>query len=325
MNKKVILAGLAAIVVASAGYAWYQGRARSEPLRLSGNVDIRTVNLSFRVAGRLKALHVDEGAQVRAGDLLGELDDQSYRIALKDASANLAAVEARRELYRHGARHEDIEQAKANVDARQAALLNAEQALARQKLLTGTGAAARRVLDDAQAQRDQAAAQWVAARQQSQELIQGFRKEEVAEANANAERAAAVMDNAQLQLADTVLRTPSPGTILTRAVEPGTVLGAGSTVFTLSLNEPVWIRAYVSEPELGQIAPGTKVRIRSDSSARTYDGIVGFVSPNAEFTPKTVETSDLRTALVYRLRVIVQNPDASLRQGMPVTVTLDGR
>jgi len=103
------------------------------------------------------------------------------------------------------------------------------------------------------------------------------------------------------------------------------MLSAGSTVFTLSLDAPVWVRAYVGETDLGRVPPGTQVHVRSDSSSRSYDGIVGFVSPEAEFTPKNVETRDLRTALVYRLRVVVQNPDAALRQGMPVTVTLAGK
>jgi HlyD family secretion protein len=325
MNRKILVLVIALAVLVFAGSAYYLTRSGDERLRLSGNVDIRTVNLSFRVAGRLKALHVDEGAKVHAGDLLGELDDQPNRIALNDARANLAALEARRALYHHGSRPEDVEQARANAEARRASLLNAEQILARQTQLIGTGAAARRALDDAQAQRDQAAAQLLAARQQYQELRKGFRKEEVAEADANAEHATAARNSAQLQLADTVLRSPSDGTILTRAVEPGTMLSAGSTVFTLSLDAPVWIRAYVGEPELGRVPPGTRVRVRSDSSSRDYDGIVGFVSANAEFTPKNVETGDLRTALVYRLRIIVQNPDASLRQGMPVTVTLSGQ
>jgi HlyD family secretion protein len=323
MKRKIIVIVVALLVFAGCGY--YLTRSSDARLRLSGNVDIRTVNLSFRVAGRLKALQVDEGATVHAGDLLAELDDQPYRNALNDARANLAAAEARMALYHHGSRAEDIEQAKANVDAREAALLNAEQILERQKQLSGTGAAARRALEDAQAQRDQAAAQLVAARQQHQALRKGFRKEEVAEADANAQRANAARDSAQLQLADTVLRSPSAGTILTRAVEPGTMLGAGATVFALSLNAPVWVRAYVNEPELGRVPPGTRVQLRSDSSSRAYEGIVGFVSPNAEFTPKNVETSDLRTALVYRLRIIVHNPDAALRQGMPVTVTLAGQ
>ena len=105
--------------------------------------------------------------------------------------------------------------------------------------------------------------------------------------------------------------------------EPGAIVAAGATVYTLSLIDPVWIRAYVSEPQLGRIAPGMKVQVFTDSApGKPYNGQIGYISPVAEFTPKTVETADLRSDLVYRLRVVVTNPDRSLRQGMPVTVRL---
>lgn len=323
MKRQALIIGLLiAALLAGGGYAWRQRQLSQERLSLSGNVDIREVSLSFRVAGRLSSLNVDEGASVRAGTVLGELDAAPYRNALRDAEAALAAAQARQALYRSGPRREDIEQAQANLDARRAAQLNAEQTYQRQRQLADTGASAQRALDDARAQRDQAAAQAEAARQQWQALKHGYRKEEIAEADANAERATAQLAQAKLQLSDTRLLAPADGIILTRAVEPGSMLPAGGAVFTLSLTRPVWVRAYVSEPDLGRVAPGTKVKVRSDGRAQPYDGVVGFVSPSAEFTPKNVETQDLRTALVYRLRVVVQNPDAALRQGMPVTVTL---
>jgi HlyD family secretion protein len=287
---------------------------------LSGNVDIRQVNLSFRVGGKLKKLRVDEGAQVKAGDVLGLLDNQPYQIALMEAEANQAALEARRTLYQKGYRQEDIAQAKDTLAARLAAQRNAEQILLRQEKLIGTGANSVRNLDDAQSNYGQGIAQANAARQHYLALQRGFRKEEIDEAEANYQRATAQLQNAALQLADTVLRAPADGIILTRAVEPGTVLNAGSSVLTLSLTAPVWVRAYVGEPDLGKVAPGTKVKVFTDSRREPYNGVIGFVSPTSEFTPKNVETTNLRTALVYRLRVVIDQPDQQLRQGMPVTV-----
>ncbi|PRC90699.1 secretion protein HlyD [Solimicrobium silvestre] len=322
MNKKIVVAIILVTVCLVAGFALYQTRHQSEELQFSGNVDIRQVNVAFRVGGRLKTLQVDEGAQVKAGDVLGELDDQPYRIALADAQANNAALEAHNMLYKKGYRKEDIQQAKANLNTRLAALLNASQLLQRQQKITGTGAGSQRSLDDAQSGYDQATAQVDAARQQYLALSHGYRPEEIAEVAANRQRAAAQLNNAELQLADTVLKAPSNGIILTRAVEPGSMLTAGSTALTLSLTEPVWVRAYVAEPDLGKVAPGTRVKVITDSRKEPYNGVIGFVSPTAEFTPKNVETSDLRTALVYRLRVIVENADTQLRQGMPVTIKL---
>ena len=101
------------------------------------------------------------------------------------------------------------------------------------------------------------------------------------------------------------------------------MVGPLEPVYTLSLGSPVYIRAYASERHLGRVAPGTKVTVRTDSSDKIYEGQIGFVSPRAEFTPKSVETTDLRTDLVYRLRIVVSNPDQALRQGMPVTVLVD--
>ncbi len=139
------------------------------------------------------------------------------------------------------------------------------------------------------------------------------------ELRARLETAKAQLAQAETNLADTVLTSPSDGTILTRVREPGSILAAGTVVYTLSLDRPVWIRAYVDEPDLGRIHPGQKVTVRTDSGG-VYAGQIGFISPRAEFTPKTVETAKLRTDLVYRLRVIVDQPDQGLRQGMPVTV-----
>lgn len=322
MNKKGLAIAAVILIIAASAIYWRQQKQATSGLTISGNVDIRQVNISFRVGGRLKNLRVDEGAEVKAGDVLGELDDQPYKIALADARANHDALEARHALYKKGYRKEDIQQAKATLDAKLAAQLNARQLLQRQQKLSGTGAASQRLLDDAQSNYDQASAQADAARQQYKELSTGYRKEEIAEVQANYQRASAQLDNAQLQLTDTVLKAPSNGIILTRAVEPGAMLASGSTVFTLSITDPVWVRAYVDEPDLGKVAPGTKVKVNTDSRAAAYDGVVGFVSPTSEFTPKNVETTDLRTALVYRLRIIIVHPDQQLRQGMPVTVTI---
>jgi HlyD family secretion protein len=130
----------------------------------------------------------------------------------------------------------------------------------------------------------------------------------------------------QRALADATLVAPAAGFILTRVREPGAIVASGEAIFTLAVSSPVWVRAYVDEPDLGRVRPNMAASVTTDSApGKIYHGHVGFISPVAEFTPKTVETRELRTDLVYRLRVIVDNPDQGLRQGMPVTVTLDER
>ncbi|MGE3955056.1 MAG: efflux RND transporter periplasmic adaptor subunit [Parachlamydiales bacterium] len=154
-------------------------------------------------------------------------------------------------------------------------------------------------------------------------------------ANRNAQRAAlkeaiAALGVAETNLRETQVYSPSEGTILTRVREPGSVVREADPIYTLSLLSPVWVRAFIPEPYLGKVRPGMEAQILTDTpGGRVYTGQVGFISPVAEFTPKTVQTTQLRTDLVYRIRVIADNPDGGLRQGMPVTVKLffdsDGR
>ena len=171
-----------------------------------------------------------------------------------------------------------------------------EKPFERRAALTKIGAISKEERDDAEAARD----------------------EGVARVNTSLAR----LQQAKTRLQDTEILAPSDGTILTRVREPGAVVAAGEPVYTLALDNPVWVRTYVDEPRLGAVHPGQKALVITDSGGR-YAGYVGFISPQAEFTPKTVETSQLRTDLVYRLRVIVNAPDNGLRQGMPVTVRLE--
>jgi len=140
---------------------------------------------------------------------------------------------------------------------------------------------------------------------------------------ANLLESLAAMENAKIRLQDTQLICPSDGVIYTRIREPGTVLNVGVPVYSVAVNTPIWVRTYVSEPNLGNIYPGMSAKVYTDTPENpTYDGHIGYISPIAEFTPKSVETTDLRTNLVHQLRVIIDNPDKGLRQGMPVTVQL---
>ena len=141
-------------------------------------------------------------------------------------------------------------------------------------------------------------------------------------AAADLEYAKSSADVAQTALNDTVLLSPADGIILIRIFEPGSMVGAGVPVYTVSLNGKMWVRAYIKEAELGRVKIGTPVEIYTDSGNKVYHGRLGFISSTAEFTPKSIETSSLRTDLVYRIRIIIEDADDYLKQGMPVTVKL---
>lgn len=326
--KKVIPLVLVGLCVVGA-VAWFRHRSQAgaDPaLTLYGNVDIREVTLGFRVAGRLAKLAYDEGDKVKAGEVIARLDDEPYRHQVAHAQAQVESLRARLKLREAGNRPEEIAQARSLVREREATAANAERLFKRSEELLAIKAVATQDRDNAAAGHEEAQARLKSARDNLALLEAGFRAEEIAQARADLAQAEAALATANLQVQDTVLTAPSDGVILTRAQEAGAVLQAGSPVVTLSLVNPVWVRAYVHEPDLGHIHPGMKVEIRTDSRRnQPYSGQVGFISDRAEFTPKTVETAALRTALVYRLRIVVSDPDEGLRQGMPVTLTVAGR
>lgn len=322
MKKPVVLILAVVIIVAliGGGTWWYQSR-QNNGLTLYGNVDIRTVNMSFRVGGRLQSLTVDEGDAIKQGQTLGQLDQAPYENALMQAKANVATAQAQYDLMMAGYRAEEIAQAAASVKQAQAAYDYAQSYLQRQQGLWNRKLLSANDLENARSSRDQALATLKSAQDKLSQYRAGNRPQEIAQAKANLEQAQAQLAQSTLDLHDTVLTAPSDGTLLTRAVEPGSMLSAGSTVLTLSLTRPVWVRAYVDEKNLNQAQPGREILLYTDGRPnKPYHGKIGFVSPTAEFTPKTVETPDLRTDLVYRLRIIVTDADDSLRQGMPVTL-----
>ncbi|POZ62420.1 secretion protein HlyD [Chromobacterium alticapitis] len=321
------LAVVALLLLAAGGVAYYfyqRAAAAERETTLYGNVDIREAILAFRVPGRLAAVLVDEGDAVQPGQILARLDAEPLRNSLNAALANESALAARNALMHKGNRREDVEQARARLSAAEAAVAQTSSDYRRQNALEPVGGSSRQQLELARSLRDQALAQRDAASQQLRALATGFRPEEIAESDALLKQARANVAAARLALKDANLQSPSAGIILTRAVEAGTMVQAGTSAFTLSLRQPVWVRAYVAESQLGSFPSGSKVTVASDSHPdKLYHGVVGFVSPTAEFTPKNVETADLRTALVYRIRVVVGDADAGLNQGMPVTLRLE--
>jgi HlyD family secretion protein len=292
-------------------------------LELMGNIDVRQVSLAFKVEGRIESLNVDEGACVRANDIVASLDKRYFNDELRILCArrdNLAANLAKLE---HGSRPEEIAQARAQSSDREAALKKAREDFERAEALVNKGGVSRQEFDRYQTTLESAEAQYKAIREAQQLIEIGPRKEDIDVARALLAEHDAMIAQSERRLVDADLIAPNDGVILTRARERGAIVQPGEPVFSLTLTSPVWVRTYVSERELGLIIPDMSATVVTDSAPdRPYTGKIGFISPTAEFTPKSVETRALRTDLVYRLRVVVDNPDGGLRQGMPVTVRL---
>jgi HlyD family secretion protein len=331
VRKRLLIIAVLVAVAAVAGTFWTSlvDEGSADDLTLFGNVDIREVELAFRVAGRLETLHFDEGDVVEAGEIIAEIDPVPYEQALAVAAARVGQAQANLDRVKSGSRPQEIARARAAVTEAQAAHDNAKRELARQSGLLESGASSQKAVDAARSRRDETAARLASAREALALAEEGFRVEEIAAAEADLAAAIAQRELSETQLQDTKLLAPSRGTLIARIREPGSMLSAGLAVYSLSLRDPVYVRAYIDEPHLGRIAPGMGVTITTDSSDETYDGEIGFISPRAEFTPRSVETTELRTDLVYRLRIVVPESDEGLRQGMPVTVHVplnaDGR
>lgn len=321
--KKRAALGVAILAVGLGGWLGYERLAANGELVMYGNVDIRQVDLSFMIEGKLAEVLVDEGAAVKQDDILARLDAQPYRYAVAQADAALTQAQANADKAVAGSRTKEIDNARAQLAEARARLANANAALERRRALLRDDAVSRQAFDDAE--RDVKVARATVASRDAQLAlaVEGLRSEDVLAAKAAADAARAGLDQAKYKLEQTEIKAPNAGTILTRIREPGAVVGPNAPILTLSLTSPVWVRTYVEGPDLGRVAPGTKVSVMTDApGGHPYQGTVGFVSPTAEFTPKAVETPDLRTDLVYRLRIVVDNADQALRQGMPVTVTL---
>ncbi len=319
---KVALIVVVLAVAGGGGWYWFETERQqtATQITLYGNVDIREVELGFRVSGRLIDVLVDEGDVVAKDQRLAVLDPEPYRQALSVAEANVHLAEANFAKFEKGSRPQEVQEAQARVTAAEAAFRNAQREYDRQLGLAKTGGTSQAARDTAQTLRDQTAATLAAQRESLALVIEGFRKEEVSASRAELAAAVAQRSQAETQLADTELFSPSDGVVLSRIREPGSIVTVGAPVYSLSLRNPVYVRAYVAESDLGKVVPGAKVEVSTDSSGKRYHGQIGYISPRAEFTPKSVETTELRTDLVYRLRVVVADADDGLRQGMPVTL-----
>jgi HlyD family secretion protein len=320
INRRYALGAVALVVLAAAG--WWLFAPGGEGHQLYGNVEIRQVDLAFDAEGRVATMLVQEGDQVHSGELIATLDDATYANLLALAEARRDAAKAQLDVLLAGSRYEDIDHARAALAGAQAQLADAKGSYARQLGLQGRGATSQQTIDDARMALDSAQATVDAAKAQLTELVNGPRQQDIDAARAQYQGAQAQVALAQTEEGDTRLSAPVDGIIMTRVIEPGTVVQPASVIYSMANTSETWVRAFAPETMLARVAPGTKVTMTIDGSVKTYYGVIGYVSPVAEFTPKTVETPDLRTQLVYRFRVRVTDADEGLRQGMPVTVTL---
>ena len=333
-KKKALIAGTLVLAVLAAlaagillGRFWGSSKKDPNQLTLFGNVDLRQVELAFNNSERIAEVLVEEGDRVTRGQVLARLDTSRLKPQAAEAQAEVEAEQAVVQRLHNGSRPEEIAQARANVALAKADQINAEQQWKRLTALAGltTGRAiSQQDIDSAKDALDTAQARLAVAQKGLDLSMIGPRPEDVAQGDALLRVNQAKLDFLKRQLADAELFSPCDAVVRSRLLEPGEMISPQRPVFNLAIADPKWIRTYVAEPDLGRIHTGMKASISSDSfPGRTLAGWVGFISSVAEFTPKAVQTEELRPGLVYEIRVYVKDPQDDMRLGMPATVQLE--
>jgi len=326
MRKKILVLLLVLGAAAAAGYLWWRDAEQetaTDRLTLYGNVDIREAQLAFAETEHIEAILVQEGDRVTKGQVLARLHRARLEQAVAEAEAMVAAQEQILARLEAGSRPEEIDQARAEAAAAAAEAESARATYERQRKMLEQHVTSPETAEVARAAARSATARTKAAQAALALLLAGPRQEDIAQARAELQARRASLGLARERLADTVLYAPADGVVRDRLLEPGDIASPQTPVITLAMIDPVWVRAWLPEPALGKVAPGMTAEIQTDSyPGKSYAGWVGYISPTAEFTPKNVESPELRTRLVYQMRVFATNPEGELRLGMPVTVII---
>ena len=324
-KKKAVLF-LAACLLGLAAYLYHAfcQQDNQEELVLQGNVDVREVSLAFRQSDRILEMLAEEGDRVQKGQVLARLDTRELKLQLQRLNAEIAAQQSTVEKLYNGTRPEEIRQAEGNLRQAQAAAEHAAGVYQRKRdIYTSIAGISQQELDNAYHDMEAKQATMSVAEAALQEAKAGPRQEDIAGAEAGLQ----ALRNEQLRyiylLSQYELQAPDDGVIRSRLLEAGDMASPSKPVFKLSLPGKKWVRAYVPEKELGRVYEGQQARVYIDSlPGKAIGGQVGYISGTAEFTPKHVQTEELRTSLVYEVRVYVDDADNVLRLGMPATVRI---
>lgn len=324
--KRVLIPLIVIAIAVGAVFAYRRStaaKATSDSLVLSGNIEAHESVVSFRTQGRIVELPVEEGQAVRRGDLLAKLDDSDYRQQVNIDEANVRTRAAELQLATAGGRPQDVKAAEEAVADAKADLELKRVDFERAQALYQAQTLAKQQRDAAETAFKRAQATLARAQENLSAVREGVRKEQVAVTRANVQAAKQNLQLSRVRLGFTTLEAPTDGVVTVRQTELGEVVSPGTPVVSIADLDHLWVRVYVSETDLGRVKLGEAATVRTDTFPdKRYNGRVAFISSEAEFTPKTVETHKERVALVYRVKIDVDNPNHELKPGMPADVTI---
>lgn len=328
MKKKII--PIIILVVAIAGALIYyfvhrnEERAGEKNLLISGNIEAHESVVGFKVAGRIVELPIEEGQSVKPGDLLARLDRNDYQQQVSLDEATTKTREDELKLALAGSRIQEKKAAEQTlIDARADLELKKLDFQRNQDLFEKDEVSAQ-IRDTSDTNLKRAKANYERARQNYDQVKEGTRKEQVAINQSNVRAAHQALELSRIRLGYATLLAPTAGVVLVRQAEIGEVMAPGTPVVTIADLDHLWMRGYIAETDLGKVKLGQPAIIKSDTyPGKQYKGRVSFISSQAEFTPKSVETHKERVTLVYRIKVDVENPTHELKPGMPADVTIE--
>ncbi|MDN5060597.1 HlyD family efflux transporter periplasmic adaptor subunit [Aliarcobacter butzleri] len=323
MKKKLTIA-LIILLISFVSYKIYSNifLKNENNLTFYGNIDTRTVNVGFRFLGKIENITKDEGEIVKKDEVLVKLDTASLEKSLEELNEKIFASKLELSKLQTGYRQEEILEAKAAMEEAIENLNKTKDTYNRQTNLFKTKSTSEENFTISQLNYKQALATLDKAKALYELRKNGYRDEDIKIQESNLKSLEIQAEKLKIDLNDSIIKAPVDGVILTRFKEIGAITNAGENILEIAKTDEFWVRAYIDEKNLGNIKPGLKMSIQTDSRSENYEGVIGFISPVAEFTPKNIETQELRADLVYSFRVIVKNPDDKIRQGMPVTLKI---
>ena len=323
MKKKLTIA-LIILLISFISYKIYSNifLKNENNLTFYGNIDTRTVNVGFRFLGKIENITKDEGEIVKKDEVLVKLDTASLEKSLEELNEKIFASKLELSKLQTGYRQEEILEAKAAMEEAIENLNKTKDTYNRQANLFKTKSTSEENFTISLLNYKQALATLDKAKALYELRKNGYRNEDIKIQESNLKSLEIQAEKIKIDLNDSVIKAPVDGVILTRFKEIGAITNAGESILEIAKTDEFWVRAYIDEKNLGNIKPGLKMSIQTDSKSENYEGVIGFISPVAEFTPKNIETQELRADLVYSFRVIVKNPDDKIRQGMPVTLKI---
>ncbi|WP_290660784.1 efflux RND transporter periplasmic adaptor subunit [Ignavibacterium sp.] len=320
MNKIFSLSITVFLIVAIIGCS---NKEEQNQIEVTGNIETINVIVSSKVSGEIISIYKDEGNKVSAGDTLLIIDPTTYRIKLREAEAQLMSAEAQYEMAMNGARKEDVLQAEQLLRQAEINLQTAQNDKIRFENLFQSRSVSKKQLEDASARYELALAQYNSAKENYTKLQNISRPEELKQVKANVERLKANVDLIKKNLNDCYVISPISGIVVKRFVETGETVTNLSSLVKVSDLSQVELMVYVNEKDLPKIKPGQPVDVKVDAFPdKTFEGRIIFISPEAEFTPKNIQTKEERTKLVFAVKVKIDNPTLELKAGIPADAVI---